>query len=405
MSRPLRDAVNAALDRFVRTEIALGHRSWPAFRACGYTGLALAIVLTMGLAIHQGMSPWVMATVILASVLTFFGLARAVLVLTGRESLTYYHQQVAIVTVAVVLLRLLRQPLLPYLDADILGVGLFLACGRVGCLMVGCCHGRLCRWGVCYRQEHAKAGFPRYLVGVRLFPIQAVASLYVLSIVLVGSALVLGGRPPGAATAWYVVAYGVGRFCIEFVRGDSVRPYVWGFSEAQWTSLVLMGAVLGAEASGILTFRPWHLAATVWLALTMLIVALVRRFRRTPKHQLLHPRHVREVAAAVDLLSQQTTEGGLASEASSATSDVRVLGTSLGVLLSGGRIEEGSSSIHHYALSRRDGPMIQEWAGALADLIVKLRHADAQSELIAGGDGVYHLLIGPPAGKGATDQE
>ena len=30
----------------------------------------------------------------------------------------------------------------PYLDATALGLGAFLACGRVGCTLAGCCHGR-----------------------------------------------------------------------------------------------------------------------------------------------------------------------------------------------------------------------------------------------------------------------
>src|SRR5439155_22019386 len=98
-----------------------------------------------------------------------------------------YHHEIDVMINAALLLWLLGQPLLPYLDLTILGIGMFLACGRVGCLMVGCCHGRPHSWGVRYKQEHADAGFAPYYVGVRLFPIQAVESLWVLSIVIVGN--------------------------------------------------------------------------------------------------------------------------------------------------------------------------------------------------------------------------
>ena len=106
--------------------------------------------------------------------------------------------------------------------------------------MVGCCHGRPHRWGVCYREEHAAVGFTPYFVGVRLFPIQAVESLWVFCIVTTGVTFVLNGRPAGAALAWYVVTYDLGRFCFEFLRGDPDRPYLWGFSQPQWISLLLM---------------------------------------------------------------------------------------------------------------------------------------------------------------------
>ena len=42
----------------------------------------------------------------------------------------------------------LELPVLPYLDLTCLGLGIFLVCGRQGCLMVGCCHGKPCGWGI-----------------------------------------------------------------------------------------------------------------------------------------------------------------------------------------------------------------------------------------------------------------
>jgi prolipoprotein diacylglyceryltransferase len=41
-----------------------------------------------------------------------------------------------------------HEPIIPYLDVTILVIGIFLVCGRIGCLMVGCCHGKPHRWGV-----------------------------------------------------------------------------------------------------------------------------------------------------------------------------------------------------------------------------------------------------------------
>src|SRR5262249_38293875 len=148
------------------------------------------------------------------------------------------------------LLRILGQPALPYLDITILGVGAFLVFGRIGCFMVGCCHGRPYRWGVRYRDKHASAGFPRYLVGVPLFPIQLVESAIVLGVVCVGIAIALQRATPGEALAWYVAAYGVARFSLEFLRGDAERPYYLGFSQPQWISLILIALLVFEEFRG-----------------------------------------------------------------------------------------------------------------------------------------------------------
>ncbi|MFL5628555.1 MAG: prolipoprotein diacylglyceryl transferase family protein, partial [Ktedonobacteraceae bacterium] len=362
----LRDFGNNNLDKLVRPYMRLFHRSWPTFQVCGYTGLALAILLSMTLVIYQHLSPFIMLCIILAAVLTFFAQTIITKIITGEEDLVYYRHEIAVITVAAVLLWLLHQPLLPYLDATLLGVGIFLACGRVGCLMVGCCHGRPYHWGVCYREEHTAIGFPSYYVGVRFFPIQALESLWVFSIVLVGTFFVLSSHPAGTALAWYIVTYDMGRFCFEFVRGDRERPYLWGFSEAQWASLLLMCVIALAEVFGVLVLYPWHIAATACLICTMIIVALDRRFRRTVSHQLLHPHHIQEVAEAVELVTQAASEMSLNS---GQEAGIHVACTSLGIQISASRMSNETGFIHHYALSRLDGGLNEKTACILTRLI------------------------------------
>lgn len=390
---------NRDLDILLHPKACILGRSWPTYQVCGYTGLALAILLAMILVMHLGLSHLVMAGLVLAAVVTFLGLATATKIIAGEERLTYYHHEVAVMVVTAILARTLRQPVLSYLGVTILGVGMFLACGRVGCLMAGCCYGRPHAWGICYREEHAAVGFPRYLVGVRLFHLQAVESLWVLGIVLVGSALVLRGSPPGEALAWYVVTYGAGRFCFEFMRGDPDRPYLWGFSEAQWTSLVLMCAVVLAELSGILTFHPWHAGATASLGLTMVAVALNRRFRGTAERQLLHPHHVKEVAEAVELVSSLATERTAIPGRNSTPADIHLACTSLGVQISAGKVKSAPGYLYHYALSAQNETMTQETARTLAELILQLEHSSGPRELIEGNRGVFHFVIHPPTQK------
>jgi prolipoprotein diacylglyceryltransferase len=381
------------VDRWVVPEIRVLGRPVCAFRACGYVGLTSAFLIAAGLVIWQGLSLLVLTGITLSACLTFLMLAAATKVVTGEEQLIYYHHEVAIISVSAFLLRLLHEPVLPYLDVTILGLGMFLACGRVGCLMVGCCHGRPSEWGIRYRAEHAAAGFPRYLVGVQLFPIQAVESVAVFCTVIVGSVFVLKGDPPGTALAWYVAAYDSARFCFEFARGDTDRHYFWGFSEAQWTSVLLMAGVLWAEVIGLLPFQARHCGIGAILIVIMLGVTVYRRFASTSKYRLLHPRHVEEVANTLQVLSEESTLSGSARSHQATAAPVRVVRTSLGIQMSSGRIRIDREWINQYCLSRETGTLTEDSAKVLTRLVLQLKHLCGARELIKGQWNVFHLLV------------
>ena len=388
MRSAITQALSASLDRLVRPEIHSVHRSWPAFRFCGYLGFAGGVLLAEVLATRLECSPWVMGGIVVTGVVTLLGLVMAHKIVTGEEQLIYYRDMIAVISMAWGLLRLLHEPVLRYLDFTILGLGLFLAFGRLGCLMVGCCHGRPHAWGVSYRLEHIAAGFPSYLAGVRLFPIQALESLWVLAIVIVGTVLVLTGYPPGTGLAWYVVIYCVGRFGFEFMRGDPGRPYLLGFSEAQWTSVFLVCALLGTELAGLLPFHRWHAAAAIALVCTLAAVGSARRFQKTPKHQLLHPRHIKEVAEVIKVVARSAA----AFDSRHAEGLIHIGCTSLGVQVSGGQLRGIDGSTYHYTLSNRAGNMTRDAAQTLARLILQLQGVSGRNEIIGGNLGVFHLL-------------
>jgi hypothetical protein len=390
---------NDCLDKVIRPEIKVFHFFMPAYQVCGCVGLILAALLSMSLASRLGLSSWVIIALLSASALTFFALVIVTKILTGKERITYYHHEIAVIVVVALLLRGLRQPILPYLDVTILGIGLFLACGRMGCLMVGCCYGRPQRWGVRYRNEHAAAGFPLYFVGARLFPIQLIESLWALCIVAVGVAFVLRGDSPGETLAWYVVAYDLGRFCFEFMRGDPDRHYFGGFSEAQWTSLLLLCVVVWGELSGILPYNLWHTGVTACLILAMAVIAIERRVRKADTYRLLHARHINELADTLGRASDAAmgaTKGEVASFGSKAAPTVYMSRTSLGVQISAGRVQYEEGCLFHYTLSCRNEFMSKETAGMLAGVICRLKHSAASVEIVERGRGVFHLLVRTP---------
>jgi len=382
------------LDRLARTEVRFLGRACSSFQVCGLAGLSLGTLLGVVLAVYLGLSLWVLAAILVAAIGTFLTLAMITKIILGREILVYYHHEVAILGTTTLLLWLLRQPVLAYLDVTILGVGTLLIFGRAGCFLVGCCHGLPHHWGVCYGKAHAEAGFTRYLAGVRLFPIQLVESAWVLGSVAGGVYLIRNGSVPGEAMAWYVITYGVGRFCFEFLRGDPDRRYRLGFTEGQWTSLALMLAVAGSELKGALSLHSWHVAAAAGVAATMIAIAVSRRYRPTVRHRLLHPHHIREVAGLLERLALPAQAPLFANGERSV--EIAVGRTTAGIQLSAGTIERDGDRLDHYTFSAGDGRLEQRDARALADLILELKHQSGLGDLVPGQRGIFHLLANRP---------
>jgi hypothetical protein len=369
----MRARLNGWFDGWARPRVPFAGRSVSAFHYCGGMGVLAAVAVAETLVVRRGGSPWIMGAIVLLSMFTFVTLVMAQKVVTGEERIIYYHQEIGVMVAAWLLLRILGEPPLLYLDATLLGIGAFDACGRVGCTMVGCCHGKPHRFGVLYRPEHADHGFARYYVGIRLFPVQLIESIFVAFATLSGAWLVWRGAPPGSGLAWYVVLYDSARFALEYLRGDAARPYYGGFSQAQWISAVLLLLVVLSEWRGLLPWHAWHAWIAAAMVGVMIVQAVARRFVHSERRRLLHPHHVREVAEA------------LAATATQAGDVIPVAETSRGVLISAGA--------QHYTLSSRGTPMSEEAAEVLASLVKLLEHISVRTELRKGGHGVYHLVI------------
>ncbi len=396
----LREAASKELDRLAQVRVRALSRFWPAFQVCGLIGLLSGVLLALALVGNSGLPVWPMIAIVFVAPGAFLSLVMTTKIITGEERIIYYHHEIAVMLVAAVLLWLTGQPMLPYLDITILGIGAFLACGRIGCFMVGCCHGRPNRWGVRYTREHAAAGFTHYYVGVRLFPIQLVESLWVSGVVVIGVLLILNGRPAGSALAWYVVAYDLGRFFFEFLRGDPDRPYLWSFSQPQWISVVLMVLVAALEQIGLLPLTWWHFLAAAFLVTVTLAIAVRRRLRNLPKYRLLHPHHVREIAGVIEGIADPPSESfrpfrwTVAQGQDSRPDTVRIGTTSAGIQISAGKIlDRQAGPVRHYTLSCRGADMSEEAAQLLAGVIGELKHYGPCPRLVRTDRGIFHALF------------
>ncbi len=348
---------------FVRLPLAA--REVSAFRLCGLVGFSAACAVALGVSAVRGLSLATEAALIALSVAVFLALALATKALTGTEKLIYYHHEVAVLAAVAAAAALLGAPVLAHLDATALGLAAFLACGRMGCLLVGCCHGRRAQRGISYGKRHAAVGFPEYLVGVRLLPVQALEALAVVGLLVAG--LIAASQTPGEALGVYVTGYALARFGLEELRGDVARRYWNGLSEAQWTSLGVVSAMTAAAAAGWLPGLSAHAAATAVLVLAALVAL------RWPTQDLLHPRHVSELAH----LRPVARAGKPA-----------VTTTALGLRISAGC----TAGRRHYTMTRSGRALAEEEAAQLARVIVWLRGQQEPAQLVRGA-AAFHVLV------------
>lgn len=364
-----------------------------SFKRLGVIGFLLGGPLTFFLARHGGLSPDVEAFAVAAAVFMLLGMPLAIKVLTGTEAFIFYRELIGIFVAVSVALGFLHQPILPYLDVTTAGIAVFHACGRIGCLLAGCCFGRPHRFGIRYRQAHAAMGFPRELVGVRLFPVQAVESAWVLILSACASILVWRHAAPGSAFSCYVAGYALGRFFLEFARVDAERPYWLGFSLPQWISMLLTSGIAVAEFADMLPGLHSRLGLLVFLPLAMLVVAITRHFATGEQFQLRHPRHVHELAQMLEGLLPIDCAAISQLAHPSSLPQIVVVQTSLGIRLSTSQVADCGCQLRHYCLSRRGTPLSPRSVCQLARQISHLRHNSAAFTVHLGRHGAAHLIF------------
>lgn len=128
------------------------------------------------------------------------------------------------------LARRRRFPIPAFADFAITGVPLGHAIGRLGCFMNGCCHGRPSDlpWAVSFGYEPVH---PTQLY-------ETFSNLLIYGLLL---RFYPRRRRDGEVLAAYLMLYPVGRFLIEFTRGDP-RQHLGALTVAQGVSIALFAA-------------------------------------------------------------------------------------------------------------------------------------------------------------------
>ena len=120
-----------------------------------------------------------------------------------------------------------------YADVILPSVALAQGFGRIGCFLAGCCYGKETEsvFSVIFQNsEYA----PNH---VALIPMQLYSSgldfLHFLLLLLIAR----NKKEDGQVTACYLIFYSIGRFVIEFFRGDIIRGSVGILSTSQFISI------------------------------------------------------------------------------------------------------------------------------------------------------------------------
>lgn len=368
---------------FPRLHINIFGRKFHTFHVFGITGFVVGGLLGAGLCLFLGKPVWPILLMSLTAVATFFFLAFLAKIILGREVIVYYHHEIAILIMCAVVFRLFHVPVLVYLDMTILGVAAFMVLGRLGCLNVGCCHGKPARKGIVYRREHVEAGFTHYYEGVPLFPVPLVESAFVCMVLIFGVIFVLRDSAPGTVLIFYTVAYGTFRFIIEFYRGDPERPYWKGVSEAQWTSLLLITITGVLSIAGLLPLYGWHLLMSIILFFAVAVIIL----RKDIFIRMTSPKHVRQIASAI------VDPGELPARARSKVM-VDIFQTDLGLSLSRGRLVSDGRVVTHYTLSyKHKGELFYPLVERIAEVIRLIKKHKGGYEISEKENSVYHILF------------
>lgn len=379
--------LNNIMDRVNHLHIKIFNRFYPAYKVCGCAGYILGCLLGVLLAVHTGLSAWMLMLLCMSAAVTFYSLAMVTKIILGEERLVYYHHEVVILLMSAIMLLILNQPVLPYLDIVVLGLGVFLACGRVGCLMVGCCHGKPHQWGICYGHKHVEKGFTNYFQGIRLFPVQALEILWVLTVTGFGVMMLLKRYPPGEAFTFYVMAYGTGRFFFEFLRGDPERPYWLGFSEAQWTTIVLMCLVLGMEWFQNTNFHFWYLLVCLFCLFIMIVLSGIREIQPSRLQVPWLPYDLKDFAAKLnDTVMYHIIHDGLKSE-------IPVLETRQDIRISADRIVNKDEYTFFYSISHKYSSLSLKAARKIGKMIQRLKHSTLPFRVVCGGNNVFHIVF------------
>ncbi len=157
----------------------------------------------------------------------------------GSEGFVVYGGIIAGVLAAIIYCKRKKLVFLEYFDLCSASIALAQGFGRIGCFLAGCCYGRetTSSLGVVFPEGSLAPA------GVKVLPTQLFSSAGDFGIMFVLLWHYHHRKKVGDTGFLYMLLYGIGRFCIEFLRNDN-RGEVGIFSTSQFISLFIIAAAI-----------------------------------------------------------------------------------------------------------------------------------------------------------------
>ncbi|MNZ34340.1 Prolipoprotein diacylglyceryl transferase [compost metagenome] len=129
---------------------------------------------------------------------------------------------------------------LQHLDLFVPSIALAQGFGRIGCLLAGCCYGEETHswFGITFHNSEIAPN------GIALVPTQIMESVFSFGLCIILLLLAKRTKKVGLVACVYLIFYSLGRFIIEFYRGDIIRGQVGLLSTSQ---LIALFIVLGTS--------------------------------------------------------------------------------------------------------------------------------------------------------------
>lgn len=329
---------------------------------------------------HKALLPFI--SIAAAVGIAFFLQAFITKIITGNESHVLFRHLILSILLCSGILGIMKQPVLAGLDLFIIGFGVFHFFGRIGCFFGGCCHGRLCSFGIKYGNVYAGTGFPTYFINRKIFPVQIAEAFAILLFTLAAFFIFKNQFRDGTAFLFYLTSYSVFRFAIEFARGDADRPFASGFSEAQWTAAALLLLISISGSAGLFPFAWWMPASAMLVLISAAIVFIFRK--KFPEYALKNPVHTGELIAAVEKGIADNTRNDQLPVGRNTSQDIRMTFSNL---------YEEERRGYHLAFSVPDSYRRIERINQAFHIIHRIRFPSCDYKMIADRNNVVHFKI------------
>ncbi|RGS82658.1 prolipoprotein diacylglyceryl transferase [Coprococcus sp. AF21-14LB] len=165
-------------------------------------------------------------------------IANPKVILDEAEGFVVYGGIIGGILAGYVACRIKKQNFWKYFDLVMPAVALAQGFGRIGCLLAGCCYGMetSCKFSITFQNSDFA---PNH---VALIPTQIYSSILDFLHCIVLCMIAKKVKKDKIVSGCYLIFYSIGRFVLEFFRGDLIRGSVGVLSTSQFISIFICAA-------------------------------------------------------------------------------------------------------------------------------------------------------------------